>query len=160
MEIFNIGIPELVFIFLIMLIFLGPEGFSKTARGLARLIRKLVHSPVWNDLVKAQRDIQELPTRLVREAGIEEIQQEMSRLNNQVQGDLNSARQPVQYGGTIAPPEVETGSIEETEIGVTFDYRAVALGSMDEPGSDGPARPGETPRQDEEETENPGQVPG
>ena len=158
MEILNIDIPELIFIFLIMLIFLGPEGFTKTARGLARILRKLVRSPIWNDLVKAQRDIQELPTRLVREAGIEDIQQEMKRLNNQVQGDISTIRQQVQLDKTIAPPieavpVAEPDAKEETPVGDNFDYRAAALGSAGEPGSDGRMQPGEKSALDEDHAE-------
>lgn len=121
MEILNIGIPELIFIFLIMLIFLGPEGFSQTARGLARMIRRLIHSPVWSDVVKTQREIQDLPTRLVREAGIDEIQQEVARISQQTRNDLNSIRQPQAY---IPPP----AQVEPEDDPERFDYRAAALG--------------------------------
>lgn len=77
MEFLNIGIPELLIILLLMLIFLGPEGMVKTARTIARETRKFIRSPLWADLVKAQRDIHELPTRLVREAGIEDLKKEL-----------------------------------------------------------------------------------
>ncbi len=133
MEILNIGIPELIFIFLIMLIFLGPEGFSQTARGLARLIRKLIHSPIWNDVVKTQREIQELPTRLVREAGIEDIQHEVTRLSQQTRSEIHSIRPAV----PMTPPPASTPAVvtagEEgpdgrEDSGDAYDYRAAALG--------------------------------
>jgi Sec-independent protein translocase protein TatA len=152
MEIFNIGIPELLFIFLIMLIFLGPEGFSKTARGLARMIRKLVRSPIWNDLVKAQRDIQELPTRLVREAGIEDIQQEVSRFNQQVQQDIHGIRQPVQFD----PSDENRIKPEDPQTPEDFDYRAAALGAQDA-GDNGHAHPAGPAGPGEEETPATGQ---
>ncbi len=72
MEIFNIGIPELLLILVLMLILLGPEGTATSARKLARLIRRFLHSPLWQDMMQVQREFRDIPTQLVREAGEEE----------------------------------------------------------------------------------------
>ena len=45
MNIFNIGIPELLFILVIMLIVMGPEEMAKSARSLARWVRKVSQTP-------------------------------------------------------------------------------------------------------------------
>jgi Sec-independent protein translocase protein TatA len=90
MEILNVGIPELLFILILMLILLGPEGMSKTARTAAREIRKIIRSPLWSELMKTQRDIQDLPQRLVREAGIDDLSKEVQ----QIKQDVNQKIQP------------------------------------------------------------------
>lgn len=123
MEIFNIGILELLFILVLMLILLGPEGMAKTARGLARWVRRFTHSPLWNDMVKAQRDIQELPTKLVRDAGIEEFQQEIQKINQNVKEDLNTIRKPVPMDlpapvvKQVEPPQEENQLLRSQETG-------------------------------------------
>jgi Sec-independent protein translocase protein TatA len=84
MEILNVGFPELFFILVLMLILLGPEGMAKTARTAAREIRKIIRSPLWSELMKTQRDIQDLPQRLVREAGIDDLSNEVRQINQDV----------------------------------------------------------------------------
>jgi len=71
MEFLGIGPLELVFIVIIALIVLGPKGMVKAAREAGKLIRKVVRSPVWRDVVDTSREIREFPRKIVREAGIE-----------------------------------------------------------------------------------------
>jgi sec-independent protein translocase protein TatB len=94
MEFLNIGIPELAIILLLMLILLGPEGMVKTARTLAQAVRKLIRSPLWADLMRAQNEIKEIPTRLVREAGIDELQEEVRKVSADASRQINSINQP------------------------------------------------------------------
>lgn len=79
MEIFNVGILELTLILLLAFILLGPQGMIKTARDLGRLMRKILHSPLWASLRQVEREVREVPTRLIREAGLEELEQELQR---------------------------------------------------------------------------------
>lgn len=78
MEILNIGIIELVFILLLMLVLLGPEGMIHAARSIAVFVRKFLKSPIWSELMRVNQDFQEMPTRLMREAGIDEIKKEIA----------------------------------------------------------------------------------
>lgn len=110
MEFLNIGIPELFVILLLMLIFLGPEGMVKTARTLAQTARKIVRSPMWADLMRAQNEIKDIPTRMMREAGIDELQAEMRQVQRDVTGDIKSAYQSIPMDPvTIRPASLESG---------------------------------------------------
>jgi len=91
MKIFNIGILEFIVIAVIALIVLGPDGIVKTARSLGRTIRKIIRSPIWSMMVDTQRELREMPTKLVREAGLEEdlaeirkTTQELKKINSEV----------------------------------------------------------------------------
>lgn len=102
MKIFNIGIPELIFILVIALIFLGPDGIVKTARSLGRTIRKIIRSPIWSMMIDTQRELREMPTKLVREAGLEEDLAEIRKASS----DLKKVSGEV---GQIIPPSAATG---------------------------------------------------
>jgi sec-independent protein translocase protein TatB len=84
MEIFGVGIGELVFIFLIAIIILGPNGMVKTASTLGKGIRKIIHSPLWASLMDTQRELREVPTRIVREAGLDEDLKELRKTSQEI----------------------------------------------------------------------------
>ncbi len=84
MEVFGIGPLELLFILVIMLVVLGPKDMVKTGRRVGRMIRNLVRSPAWNAMMNTSRELRDLPTRLVRESGLEEEVSEISKLRDQV----------------------------------------------------------------------------
>ncbi len=69
MDILGIGIPELLFIMLIALLVMGPEDLEKAGRTLGKWLRALVKSETWQLLRKTSKELQDLPTRLMREAG-------------------------------------------------------------------------------------------
>jgi hypothetical protein len=128
MEIFGVGIGEFVFILIIAIIVLGPDGMVKAAHTLGVSIRKLIHSPIWSMMMNTQREIREIPTRLVREAGLEEDLKEIQKTSQEVRSfnldhytkDLlkvpPDTGQPAQ---TIKPPEADqsTETIEPPETG-------------------------------------------
>jgi hypothetical protein len=77
MDFLGVGPLELFFILVIALIVLGPKDMVKAGRTLGRFMRKIVTSPNWRLLQETSREIRYLPNRLIREAGIEELQKEM-----------------------------------------------------------------------------------
>ncbi len=85
MKLFNVGIPELIFILAIALIVLGPNGIVKTARSLGKTVRKIIRSPIWSMMLDTQRELREMPTKLVREAGLEEDLAELRKTSREVQ---------------------------------------------------------------------------
>lgn len=91
MQIFNIGPVELILILLIMFILLGPEGMLKTARQIGGWIRQLVRSPVWRDIMGYSREIRELPTKIVRETGLDDDIEEIRKSTQQVTNELNQS---------------------------------------------------------------------
>ncbi len=105
MQIFGVGILELIFILIIAIVLLGPEGMLKTARGLAKTIRKIVRSPVWSMLMDTQREIREMPTRIIREAGLEEDINEIKKSADTFNREAVNARFDPETGNInpIAP---------------------------------------------------------
>src|SRR4030043_267887 len=81
MDIFGIGPLEFIFIILVALIFLGPNDLAKTGRGIGRFLRQIVLSEEWRTIQAAGKEIQQLPTRLMREAGIDEVKQELGEID-------------------------------------------------------------------------------
>ena len=72
MNFLGIGPMELIFIIIIMILVLGPKNMITTAQKLGVTLRKIVKSPMWATVMDTSREIREIPTRLIREAGIEE----------------------------------------------------------------------------------------
>lgn len=79
MDIFGIGIPEAIFFLLIMLIILGPTDMVKWGRTLGTSLRKLMTSPTWRMIFSTSNTLRNLPNALAREAGVEELRQELKR---------------------------------------------------------------------------------
>ena len=77
MDILGIGIPELVFIVLIALVVLGPKDMQKAGDVIGKKLRKVVTSPEWRAVKDASREAKTLPDKWMREAGIEELRNEL-----------------------------------------------------------------------------------
>ncbi len=74
MEILGIGPLELLFIFLIALVVMGPEDLSKAGRTLGRWLRDLVQSDFWKTFKATSKELKTLPNRLMREANLEDLE--------------------------------------------------------------------------------------
>ncbi len=72
MEILDVGIPELIVIFVIIMLVMGPEDVQKTARTLGRWVRAARSSEIWQGMVQVSRELRWQFTRLSREAGLDE----------------------------------------------------------------------------------------
>ncbi len=72
MKILNVGPLELVFIFILALIVLGPNDLAKYGRQLGTMIRKFVKSPLWRDIINTTREIQDLPKKMMRETKLDQ----------------------------------------------------------------------------------------
>lgn len=82
MNIFGIGPFEIVLILLVAFIFLGPRDMAKTGRTIGRFLRKIVMSSEWRAIRQVAHEIQTTPNRLIREAGIEEMEQMRQELKS------------------------------------------------------------------------------
>ncbi len=74
MEFLGIGPSELVFIVIIAIIILGPKDMQKAGKTVGRWLNQLMRSDSWKALQRASREIKNLPTNLMREANMEELQ--------------------------------------------------------------------------------------
>jgi Sec-independent protein translocase protein TatA len=116
MEIFGIGPLELIFIFLIALIVLGPSDMVKAGRTIGKFLRQIITSPTWQTFTRASRDLRHLPNKLIRDAGLEEDIKEINQAVkqaaptglgsdlNQWQKDLSPWTTPPQTIGTPPTP--------------------------------------------------------
>lgn len=77
MEILGIGPLEFFFIIIIALIVLGPKDMVKAGRTIGKFMRTIVTSPTWRAVNQTSNELRRLPTRLMREAGIEESMKEI-----------------------------------------------------------------------------------
>jgi sec-independent protein translocase protein TatB len=71
MEILGVGWQELIFIFLIALIVLGPKDMQKAGKTIGRWLNQLVRSDGWKALQQTSRELRKLPTTLMREANLD-----------------------------------------------------------------------------------------
>ncbi|HSO27434.1 MAG TPA: twin-arginine translocase TatA/TatE family subunit, partial [Anaerolineales bacterium] len=90
MDILGIGPLELLMIFLIALIVLGPNDMVKAGRTLGRTMRKIVTSPIWRSVQDTSRQIRNLPNQMMREAGLEEMKEleELKKVNRELNQTL------------------------------------------------------------------------
>lgn len=79
MEVLGVGPLEILFILIIALIVLGPNDMAKAGRTIGRTLRKIVMSPTWHAVQQTSRELRNLPTRLMRDAGLEEEVRDLRR---------------------------------------------------------------------------------
>jgi sec-independent protein translocase protein TatB len=113
MEILGIGASELIFIILIAIIVLGPKDMQKAGKTVGRWLNQFVRSDGWKALQRASKEIRNLPTNLMREANIEELQQ----MDRDIRENLNSIdprrQPPASSPSPDSPPSNEAATPPE-----------------------------------------------
>ncbi len=113
MEILGIGVPELAFIVLIALILLGPKDMIAAGRTFGKTLRKVITSPTWKAVRTTGQELQQLPTRLMREAGLDEELKDIEKEVREATRFSIDPRQPAlrlnaeQAGDTADTPSAE-----------------------------------------------------
>jgi len=92
MKILNVGTLELLLVFLIMLIILGPDDMVNIARKLGRAVYRFIKSPIFKSIKETSREIRELPRRFISEAGADEVLAEFKKETGQVADRINDPR--------------------------------------------------------------------
>lgn len=113
--IFGIGIPELLLIFVLALILLGPKDMVATARKMGVWVNRLVRSPLWREIMNTSQQIRDIPTQIVREAGLEESIKEIKDTTRQVRDEIKDTTQ--QVSGELK--QVQNETLNETQAAVT-----------------------------------------
>ena len=72
MDFLGIGPLEIVFIVIIALIIFGPNDIIRAGKSMGRFMRKVVTSDAWRAFQQASKGMRDIPTTLMREAGLEE----------------------------------------------------------------------------------------
>jgi Sec-independent protein translocase protein TatA len=73
MNFFGIGLPEILFILFLALLIFGPKDLEKTGKILGQGLNKLVRSDAWRTIQQTGRELKNLPNRLMRESGLEDM---------------------------------------------------------------------------------------
>ncbi len=94
MEILGIGPSELIFIVIIAIIILGPKDMQKAGKTVGRWLNGFIRSDGWKALQRASKEIRDLPTSLMREANIEELQ----NLNMEIRQNIDPRQPPLASG--------------------------------------------------------------
>lgn len=124
MEIFGIGITELLFIVVLILIIFGPDDLVKNSAEIGRFLNKIVTSDAWRAMQKTTTEVKKIPTTLMREANIQAFEEERRKLGQDLRAAVNPApasvpspdllgrQSPPRFGGPENPvaPSVEVTS--------------------------------------------------
>lgn len=73
MDIFGIGPLELIFILLIAMVVVGPRNMGKAGKTIGSFLNRLYRSENWKLFNEASRNLRNLPSRLAREAALDEL---------------------------------------------------------------------------------------
>jgi sec-independent protein translocase protein TatB len=107
MELFGIGPLELLFILVIAVIVLGPKGMVTGARETGKFIRKVIHSPLWREVVETSNEIRELPRKIARDAGIDQDLKELRDSTRSTINEIKRSNIPVVAPIKTSPEEVK-----------------------------------------------------
>jgi hypothetical protein len=77
MDILGIGPLELLFILIILLVVMGPKDIVRSSKVVGKFLRQVMTSPTFKLVQDTSREIRNLPYRLAREAGIDELQADL-----------------------------------------------------------------------------------
>jgi Sec-independent protein translocase protein TatA len=80
MDFLGVGPLEVLFILVIALIIFGPKDIVKTGQATGRFLRRLMTSPGFQTVQRTSRELRNLPNRLVREAGLEDFQNDVNEI--------------------------------------------------------------------------------
>ena len=77
MQILNIGPLELILVFILMIVILGPDDMVNIARRMGRTVYHITHSELFRTIVQTARDIRQIPGKFIEEAGLDETFEEL-----------------------------------------------------------------------------------
>lgn len=92
MDFLGIGIQEIIFILVIALIIFGPKDIVKAGQVMGKFLRKLITSSTWQTVQKTSRDLRNLPNKLMREAGFDELKEDIGEIKGYVKPDQEIAK--------------------------------------------------------------------
>ena len=117
MQFIGIGPLEFLLIAVIAIIVLGPKGMVKAARETGKLIRKVIRSPLWREMMDTSREIRDLPNKIAREAGIDEDLEELRRSARDSMSEIDRSVYPEYHPGSSPEVEKQPREIKPPEDG-------------------------------------------
>ncbi|MEW6717523.1 MAG: twin-arginine translocase TatA/TatE family subunit [Chloroflexota bacterium] len=111
MDVLGIGPLELITIFIIILIILGPNEMVKAGKSLGQFLRNIVTSEGWKATQRIWREIRYFPNKLMREAGPDIRQNELEAFNAEINKTKDALR------AWITPPSSDWADRVPTQPG-------------------------------------------
>lgn len=121
MDILGVGPLEFVFVLIIMLLVLGPEGMVKAVRDVGSFLRKVVQSPVWKSIINSSQEIRQVQTQIIKESGLDESIKEIRKSTQALNEVTTNLVKPAIDGAKIDPislkiPPAETAKAAAATI--------------------------------------------
>ena len=114
MDILGVGFSELIFVLIIALLVLGPKDMEKTGRTIGQLLNRIIRSDGW----KALQQLRTIPTKLMRDANLEDAQKGASAPRpgqGTPAGGFSSARPSTPADGNSISPLASEEKPTDTE---------------------------------------------
>jgi Sec-independent protein translocase protein TatA len=83
MKLFNVGPLELLLIVILALVVFGPKRLVAGMHDIGQWLRTAAKSPLWRDIIRTTQDVRNLPNELLRETGLDQELQEISRMTQE-----------------------------------------------------------------------------
>jgi Sec-independent protein translocase protein TatA len=108
MEFLGIGPLELVFIILLAIIIFGPKDIVNTSKTVGKSLNKFIRSDTWRTINQTSRELKNLPTRLMRETGLDDLEkttkEEITKVNTEIHQSIGTELSPYNPPGIIPTP--------------------------------------------------------
>jgi Sec-independent protein translocase protein TatA len=101
MEILGIGPLEILLILVLILIIFGPKEVDKAGKTIGKSLNQFIHSDIWKTINRTSQEIKNLPDRLMREAGLEDLEKAAKEKLSQAG---NTIHQPTAVYSIDSPP--------------------------------------------------------
>ncbi len=125
MQIFGVGPLELLLILVLALVIMGPQDMVGTARKLGGWIYRMVRSPTWRAIMETTQEFRDLPTKIVRDAGLDEAIKEIKDTADQVKSEMDMTTREIQSEMVAATSEINR-EISSAGESVTGDLQKAA----------------------------------
>jgi Sec-independent protein translocase protein TatA len=107
MQIFNVGVLEILFILILAFVVLGPRKTIKTARDVGVWIRNLAKSPIWRDIVTTSSEIRDLPKKLMDDAELQRMVEELDLSTQEIKEMIIQAQEETETELTKLEGEID-----------------------------------------------------
>ena len=107
MQIFNVGVLEILFILILAFIVLGPRRTIKTARDVGVWFRNLMKSPIWRDIVSASSEIRDLPKKMMDDAELQKMVEELDLSTQEIKEIISEAQRETETELTKLEGEID-----------------------------------------------------
>ena len=92
MQVFNVGVLELLFILLLAFIVFGPAKAIKTAGDVGRWIKNLTKSPLWREIITTSNEIREFPKKLMDNVELQKTMEDLDRSAKEINKELTKVQ--------------------------------------------------------------------